>query len=114
MKRSKTNKEIYEQKYPIEKVSNSSMLCAEALGYLKALIQYFPSEEKWAYDKASELMLILLYFSLGLDWGANMWQEFSTGLADNLAETMKIIDDALCYGFEFKVENYKLYFREVA
>lgn len=33
-----------------------------------------------------------------------MWQEFSTGLADNLTEVIKIIDDALCYGFEFKVE----------
>lgn len=43
-----------------------------------------------------------------------MWEEFSNGLADNLTEVMKIIDDALCYGFEFKVENYKLYFREVA
>ena len=43
-----------------------------------------------------------------------MWQEFSTGLTFNITETMKIIDDALCYGFEFKVENHKLYFREVA
>ena len=43
-----------------------------------------------------------------------MWEEFSTGLSDNLTEAMKIIDDALCYGFEFKVENHKLYFREVA
>lgn len=43
-----------------------------------------------------------------------MWQEFSTGLADNLTEVMKIIDDALCYGFEFKVENHNLYFKEVA
>ena len=43
-----------------------------------------------------------------------MWQEFSTVLVDNLTEVMEIIDDALCYGFEFKVENHKLYFREVA
>ena len=43
-----------------------------------------------------------------------MWEEFSTGLADNLTEVMEIINDALCYGFEFKVENHKLYFREVA
>jgi hypothetical protein len=43
-----------------------------------------------------------------------MWQEFSTGIADNLTEVMKIIDGALCYGFEFKVENHKLYFREVS
>ena len=43
-----------------------------------------------------------------------MWEEFSTGLSDNLSEVMKIIDDALCYGFEFKVENHTLYFREVS
>ena len=43
-----------------------------------------------------------------------MWQEFITGITDNLTEVMKIIDDALCYGFEFKVENHNLYFREVA
>lgn len=43
-----------------------------------------------------------------------MWKEFSTGLAGDIAEAIKIIDDALCYGFEFKVENHKLYFREVA
>lgn len=42
-----------------------------------------------------------------------MWEEFSTSLSVNLSEVMKIIDDALCYGFEFKVENHILYFREV-
>ena len=39
-----------------------------------------------------------------------MWYEFNSGLTDNITEVLKIIDDALCYGFEFKVENYKLYF----
>ena len=43
-----------------------------------------------------------------------MWQEFNTRISVNLTEVLKIIDDALCYGFEFKVENHKLYFREVA
>lgn len=43
-----------------------------------------------------------------------MWHEFSTGLTDNITEVLKIIDDALCYCFEFKVENHKIYFREVA
>ena len=43
-----------------------------------------------------------------------MWEEFSAGLTDSLTEVIKIIEDALCYGFEFKVENHKLYFREVA
>ena len=43
-----------------------------------------------------------------------MWQEYSTGLTTSITEVIKIIDDALCYGFEFKVENHKLYFKEVA
>ena len=43
-----------------------------------------------------------------------MWQEFSIGISTNITEVMKIIDDALCYCFEFKVENHKLYFREIA
>ena len=110
--RSKTNKEIYEQKYPFGEVSRNPLLCAEAMGYLKALIQYFPSEKKWAVSKESELLMIMLFFSA--KWGTNMWQEFNTGISDNITEVLKIIDDALCYGFEFKVENHKIYFREVA
>lgn len=43
-----------------------------------------------------------------------MWEEINIGLSENFSEVIKIIDDALCYGFEFKVENHKLYFREVA
>ena len=110
--RSKTNKEIYEQKYPFKEVSRNPFVCSEAVGYLKALIQYFPSEEKWACSKMKDLMIIMLFFTI--KWGTNMWTEFSIGLTDNITEVMKIIDDALCYGFEFKVENHKLYFREVA
>lgn len=62
--RSKTNKEIYEQKYPFERVSHSPLICAEAMGYLKALTQYFPSEQNWVDSKMSDLMLILLFYAL--------------------------------------------------
>lgn len=62
--RSKTNKEIYEQKYPYEKVSRSPIVCAEAIGYLKALIQYFPSEQEWIVSKISGLILIMLSFAV--------------------------------------------------
>lgn len=62
--RSKTIKEIYEQKYPFKEVSSNTMLCAEAVGYLKALIQYFPSEEKWVSSKMKDLMLIMLFFTV--------------------------------------------------
>lgn len=62
--RSKTNKEIYEQKYPFDEVSRKPLLCAEAMGYLKALIQYFPSEENWVLTKQLELVIISLFYSL--------------------------------------------------
>ena len=110
--RSKTNKEIFEEKYPLGEIMDNIRLCVEAIGYLKALIQYFPSEENWARSRMTELKIIVLIAVR--EWGANMWKEFNTGISDNLTEVMKIIDDALCYGFEFKVENHKLYFREAA
>lgn len=60
--RSKTNKEIYEQKYPFDELLRNPLLSVEAIGYLKALIQYFPSEEKWVDSKKSELLMIMLLF----------------------------------------------------
>lgn len=62
--RSKTNKEIYEQKYPFDVVARNPLLCAEAIGYLKALTQYFPSEQKWVETEITVLMLALLFHSL--------------------------------------------------
>ena len=62
--RSKTNKEIFEQKYPFKELAQNPILCAEAIGYLKALIQYLPCEQKWADSKISELMLIVLFYAL--------------------------------------------------
>lgn len=38
------------------------------------------------------------------------WNRMETYSVD---ETLKIIDDALCHGFEFKVENGNVYFREI-
>lgn len=40
----------------------------------------------------------------------NNWLEFVP--STTMYEVLEIIDDALCYHFEFKVENHKLYFRE--
>ena len=33
--------------------------------------------------------------------------------SENIDHSLPIIDDALCHLFEFKVENHKIYFREV-
>ena len=62
--RSKTNKEIYEQKYPMEELAENPMLCVEAIGYLKALKEYFPSEQKWVEAELAVLMLALIFHSL--------------------------------------------------
>lgn len=42
-----------------------------------------------------------------------MWDEYIFDQKDIVPIVLSIIDDALCYGFEFKVENHKLYFREI-
>jgi len=61
---SKTNKEIFEEKYPYKELEKSPMTCAEAIGYLKALIDYFPSEQNWVEPKILSLMVVLLFHSL--------------------------------------------------
>lgn len=60
MKEEKTKQEIFEQKYPVKKLTHNPMLCAEAIGYLKALMFYFPNEEKWAKTSMTLLMLLVL------------------------------------------------------
>lgn len=57
--RDKTNKQIYEQKYPVEKLAQNPILCVEAIGYLKALEEYLPNEQKWVEIEKSALMLML-------------------------------------------------------
>lgn len=61
---SKTNREIFEEKYAYEELLENPILCAEAIGYLKALIEYFPSEKKWADSYKITLMAVLLFYAL--------------------------------------------------
>lgn len=60
MKEEKTKHEIFEQKYPAKELADSPMLCAEAIGYLKALMFYFPQEKEWVEISLSMLTLIIL------------------------------------------------------
>ena len=62
--RSKTNREIYYQKYTVEKLTKNPMLCAEAMGYLKALEVYLPSEQKWIEKEKQYLMTVLLWHTI--------------------------------------------------
>ena len=61
---SKTNKEIFKEKYPAKELAQNPMTCAEAIGYLKALIEYFPSEKNWADSYITTIMAVLLFHSL--------------------------------------------------
>lgn len=61
---SKTNKEIFEEKYPVKELAKNPMICAEAIGYLKALIEYFPGEQNWAEPKMLSLMTVVLFHAL--------------------------------------------------
>lgn len=42
-----------------------------------------------------------------------MWEEFTHEICETIGEALEIIDDALCFGYEFKVENHKLWFRQI-
>ena len=42
-----------------------------------------------------------------------MWKDCFCNNGETIADILEIIDDALTNGFEFKVENHTLYFREI-
>lgn len=52
-------KENFEQKYPIKKIMGNPLACTEAIGYLKALIEYSNYNEPWAEQRLAMLLLIL-------------------------------------------------------
>ena len=44
----------------------------------------------------------------------NSWNELELEAPNNTIECVEaIMDDAMCYGFEFKADNGKIYYREV-
>lgn len=59
-KSSKTKKELFEEKYPTIELVHQPITCVEAIGYLNAIIEYFPSERIWAEPQMSALKLNFL------------------------------------------------------
>ena len=59
-KRSKTIEELFEQKYPLEEIIEKPLMCIEAIGYLKAIEEYFPSEQIWVKPKTTAILLALM------------------------------------------------------
>ena len=62
-RKSKTQKEIYMEKYYIKKLAKNPLFIAEAVGYLKCLLQFYPAE-KWVVEEMEKLNLLLLTFTL--------------------------------------------------
>ena len=73
-KRSKTIEELFEQKYPLEEILEKPSTGIEAIGYLKAIEEYFPSEQIWVKPKTTALLFfeskqsyILAYQSISVN-----------------------------------------------
>lgn len=64
-----------------------------------ALAKFSPNDKMYPFDHDFIAILINPF-----------WKLMETYLID---EALKIIDDATCHGFEFKVENGEVYFREI-
>ena len=58
--KSKTIEELFEQKYPLEEIIEKPSMCIEAIGYLKAIEEYFPSEQIWVKPKMTALLLAMM------------------------------------------------------
>lgn len=42
----------------------------------------------------------------------NKWEMMCLFGTSTLQDYLEVIDDASCHGFEFKIENHRVYFRE--
>ena len=76
----RTINQIYSQKYPVEKLAKDPVLCVEAMGYLKALEEYLPSEQKMVRKgKASfNVSTVIAHYKGVLICGKNLTLEYQT------------------------------------
>lgn len=58
LENSKTIKELFEEKYPTESLVNSQFDRCEAVGYLKCIMEFFPTQEKWAKDMINRILVV--------------------------------------------------------
>ena len=103
----KTEKELFEERYPASEVLRNPFMIASALGWLGCVKKHDPSAE-WV-DKRIAVFLVAL-----IEYGVKVirWELAINLMSLTIDEAMEIIDDALCFGFEFKVENNQIYWRE--
>lgn len=62
-RKSKTQKEIYMERYGIKKLAKNPLFIFEAIGYLKCLLQFLPAEN-WAMGELARLELLLMVYTL--------------------------------------------------
>lgn len=62
-RKSKTQKEIYMEKYDIKKITKNPLYIIEAIGYLKCLSQFFPAED-WIAEEMEQWGILFLTFNL--------------------------------------------------
>ena len=61
-KNSKTTMEIFQEKYPLNKISDNPIMIAEAIGYLKAIKEYNPALENEIECIKAVLMIRMIEF----------------------------------------------------
>lgn len=103
--------EAMEDLYPDSQCITNPFFCIEAVGFAKCLgkAMHIPAVTVEAYCDGLQRTA---YAGLVECFQDDTWEEVSTELTVSIDEFMKTIDDALCHGFEFKVDNGKIYFRE--
>ena len=59
LENSKTIKELFKEKYPNEKLISNRLFCSEAIGYLECIIEFFPTQEKWANEMRKRILMVM-------------------------------------------------------
>lgn len=100
-----------EKLYPDSLCIANPFFCIEGVGYAKCLgkVLNVPAVTVESYCEGLQRTA---YAGLVECVQDDTWEEVSAELTRSIDEFMKLIDDALCHGFEFKVDNGKFYFRE--
>lgn len=103
--------EVMESLYPDSQCIANPFFCIEAVGFAKCLGKSLgvPDVTVAAYCGGLQCTA---YAGLVECTQDDSWEEIDPELLVDSAEFMKMVDDALCHGFEFKIDNGKFYFRE--
>lgn len=109
MSEAKETIRIFLDKFSPFGISSNVIISAEALGYIEATLSYFPWLEK-DFAQYKKLCEDTLYDKPIIDpYG---WNEARALYVLTVEEALSVLDDGTTNGFEFKIENSKIYYRE--